>query len=881
MATIQDTLKNGRGIKILDTQLDSTDGLAGKYDLLYHSNGRIYIAFARNDLSYSASKQTATRHIWVAYSTDGGTTFNEPVQITTSLSAWYDNPALCQIDPNDSDSPIGLALTYASSWTAANYPNRTLIDTELNRLSPIDVVTNATYAFSSLTLLRGSNRFILIGLNETEDSLSIYENNIVDGNDADGYLNNAWIFRKVYNFAGTGKSIRSIRVRLLSNGHLALIASVAKAMTGEVPLCDLGVCFSSDDGYTWTAFQYLTNYTGTPAVDLVGIDQCLSADLAELDNNQLAIVYQESIPRQTLGYYSSPQFNKSTARNAEYHTSKNLLFLPIYYYSDGIWVYDPATQTFPFRFTQSSTPPVWNTSINCISLSTDGKYLAAATASSLDVWDISATNYADWTIVTSLRTSNGLLEGNISWCQFTDEKTLVFSYSESSGVDYVWGGIVDVTDLGAGITNLQGPASSIRYVFSANNTPSIDVTNNEIYVTEGGYFWVSSLIDGTCLRFYSPLTTNDIPVVTHDTINDEWILCSYNRLYRLKDNGTTITLLSTMTPTSNPMLSTEIHGGFGIPDTGIFLYSLVSLKPSSILWYDFHNQKLMGSILGTSEYEALGFGLPPNPKQSRLLKNNEWLITATADNTPTYFFQYIKSTGRLKWGVFDYNPVTKAIDTDSDDLYPLCNTAWIPEDDTEHLVNPRICAAPMGNVCIAAFRYFPTRGDSRPLALVTGVMNLEHKSLSMRAAISKRTQNPPTLQTRGRVTKYNLWELTVKAQINFAQCLRIRAWIIPEQLQTVQLRASISNRKSVRWPGTFNVVFVGRQRKLRLQFTVNTGYTGLWECSSKARIIKTARKRFTGHFIVGARPINSGTFTCQSVTLSYQNIMSMKAFIVR
>jgi len=272
------------------------------------------------------------------------------------------------------------------------------------------------------------------------------------------------------------------------------------------------------------------------------------------------------------------------------------------------------------------------------------------------------------------------------------------------------------------------------------------------------------------------------------------------------------------------------------------------------------------------------FGLPAcnyTTRTPKLLRNNEWVAYA---HERGQMYIPVKDVGRLRWGVFNYNAATKTIDAGSSDFYDLVNTDWVPADDATHLVTPRVCAAPSDNLVLAAFRYFPGRQGARGLAFVTGIMNREHQQLGMRAAIAKKL-NADGLAARGRMAVRTTATLGIKVQIHMAKCVKMRAWIIPEQTQTVQIRAAIVGVKTRKWPCQFNVSRTGKTRRFRLQFTANTGYTGKQGMSFKARILTLSQKRFTGHFIVPANPSNDGVFAF-SADLNHRHFMTMKAFLV-
>jgi hypothetical protein len=878
MASILDNLRDNRGIRILDTQLNSSSAMAGAYDILYHTNGYIYVAFARNNLDYPAVED---RQIWMARSADGGTTFETPVKISDADGKWHDNPAIIQIDTTSTSSSIGLVFSKAIEWqdrlTSANersYPYRALVSVTLALESSIDILTNATYQTSGLTLVRGTNSFQVYGLNSTLDQVKIYENPIVIGNTADGFINNAWAIRYISNFAGTGKSLRSIKVRPTSSGHLALVGAVETVVTDELPLCNLGLSFSADDGNTWSTIQYMTNFTGTPAIDLVGLTGVVETDLTEVAPNQFAILYQEGTPSQVLTTTSTPVLLATSVSDVVYHSGKDALFISGY--DSGIYVYDCASQTFIFHFTTSSTPPIWNDRPMSIAISPDGNYLAAGmlvdglTLGGLDVWDISDATPANWTVVASLRsTSTPAIRGTgVGWVQFSDNTHVVYT-NLSGDTNSNLGGVLDV--VGLTITYLTAPATGIRDGSYRGNY-FLDIANDALYAAHLGYVWRNKVSDGTVDYYYYAGSSIAWTWLANDPINSELIIPNNLSVYRFENTGSAINLLEIISNTSNPRVPENItgNGSNSIGTGGLFIGS----DQCGNIWYDFHSRKVTGAFTDRNNVDTLGYD-PAVLYNSftKLLKSNEWLCTFGGD-ADTIHFQKISQTGKLRWGIFNYTPATKLVDDTSDDFHLLCDTDWISANDALHLVKPRISAAPQGNVVLTALRYYPQVSG---INLVTGVMNREHLSLGIRAAIAKRITNNVTSRARIRLNPTKT--VDIKARMVFAQCIKIMAYIMPKQVQTTQLRASILNFKSTSFTGIFNVNFPGKQRKLRLQFTANTGYTGLQTYTIKARIIKNNRKRFTGHFLISGNP-TTGNITFETTVVSYSHKMGMKAFLV-
>jgi hypothetical protein len=872
------TLKDNRGIRILDTQLDDLSGQVGRYDILYHSNGNIYIVFARTDLTGSLT----TRQIWGAVSTDGGITFTGAVQLTPQDGHWHDGPTLCQIEPGDPASDIGVVFASSTTWNDTvnpggndPYPYRFLLDTDLQVISAIDILTNYTKPCWEGCLLRGTNKFLYFAMDGTADYMIIWENQINEENQADGFLDNAWVRRYISNFGG-GTDLLSFRMHTLSNGHILCLFTGQTTIVGSSPLTDLYYTVSDDDGYTWTTPVALTAYAGTPKqADLVGLQMVLGQDFAELSTGSLALVYQEGKASQELGYYSTPQFNVSNSQTPFLLEALNYLLIPRKDIDNGgIYVFDLTTQAFIFKIIPSTTPPVWSPYCYNIAVSPDEKYMAVGTDTSLDIFHIEDADPANWT-VTSLRktTTPALAKRPVNWVRFTDNTTLVFGYASDPsypGASYVWGGKVDASNP-VTITPLYcSTAFNTRYLAATNPQLYIDAINGLIYAVSNKHFWVTRISDGAGLR---GITINvNCDEVFYDDINDEYVLTNANGIYRYTDNGTALTLVDTLLKTSTPYMFPDYpQTGITYPGSGIMFQ--MDGPPT---WYDFTTRKCVGPLLNYNEdYTGFNSAKARSPRVPAFARDDEWVMHATNSNTPAQAYLPMKHIGHLRWGIFPYNPATKTIGADT--FYDLVDESWVPPDDCTRLVMPRVCPTADDDVALAAFRYFPGRLGGRPLAFVTGVMSLEHKTLGIRACILKVTTQ--TLDARARILIYATATLGIKAQIHTAQCLKMQAWIIPKQTQTLQIKAVIRGLKTTSWTGQFTVLRTGQRRLYRLRFTTNTGYTGTQEMTARARIIAFSSKKFTGHFIVPANP-TAGTDYTFTVDMNHRRFFSMKAFLV-
>lgn len=96
--------------------------------------------------------------------------------------------------------------------------------------------------------------------------------------------------------------------------------------------------------------------------------------------------------------------------------------------------------------------------------------------------------------------------------------------------------------------------------------------------------------------------------------------------------------------------------------------------------------------------------------------------------------------------------------------------------------------------------------------------------------------------------------------------------------QSLSMKASITAwRTYVHLPCDFTVQIVAKKRLRMVFYTEGTYSTP--QFTVKARIIKVARKRFTGHFIV-PMPAVTGLLT-NSSNITYKHVMGMKALIGR
>lgn len=879
MPSVHDSLRDNRGIRILDTQLDDITGQVGRFDLLYHTNGRVYIIFARTCQinTPEITGEEVDRQIWAAYSEDGGTIFTHLTRLTARNGSWADHPCICQIEPDKIDSDIGVIYGSAIDWMNTSttdlnypYPYRFTMNIELVRTSPIDLLTNARREETQAgSLMRGNNRFLYFTFTPAENgSIHLYENQIVETNAGDGFLNNAWQ-RRTISSIGSINTFLAFQARQLKNGHIIILFAGQTANKGSISQTNLFYSVSADDGYTWTTPIALTNYIAASLdIDLVGFQGVMSADFAELSDGSLALVYQEGKSAQSIPYSSIPW----GARNATLLNSKNYLLVPNGATDGGLYVFDLNTAQTIFRITTSTTPPIWSLTCNCVAVSPDEKYMAVGTDLSIDFYDITNHNPANWILIQSLRRSStpALLGTSVYWARFIDNTHCIFGYG-SGTEDYTWGGKVNVTNIAAGITPLKSSdAKNTQSLSSTTTQPHVDLTKGIIYVVSGNHLWVTRLSDGVALR--GILLPGSYAHVFYDDVNNEFVLLNLQTgIYRYQDTGTTFIQLGSQLITSEPiMFPKKPYAALCYPGSGLMIH--LSALPT---WYDFRSRLAIGPLLSLYE-DYIGFNhvkysiYPPS-----LVRNDEW---ALYPHERGIAFLPMKHIGRLRWGIFTYNATAKTIDATSSDFYDLVNSDWVPVDDTTHLVTPKVCAAPSDNVVLAAFRYFPGRQGARGLAFVTGVMNLEHQQLNMRAAISKPVK-ADGLALRARMAIRTTRSLGMRTQIHMAKCVKMRAWIIPEQTQTIHLRAAIVGVKRVSWQGQFDVSRTGKTRRLRLQFTANTGYTGKQGIGAKARIVIITRKRFTGHFIVPANPTNDGTYTF-SADMSHKYFVGMKAFLV-
>ena len=232
-------------------------------------------------------------------------------------------------------------------------------------------------------------------------------------------------------------------------------------------------------------------------------------------------------------------------------------------------------------------------------------------------------------------------------------------------------------------------------------------------------------------------------------------------------------------------------------------------------------------------------------------------------------------TGRLRVGLFPYNTGTHQLTTAGVNFYDAVNQIRVG-DDWNKLHVPTVTRNSADKLIVGAVRLHFNR-TSQPKSVVTGIIEPDAQRLQMRARI----QNTYTqeLQMRTRITNLTTQTIDIRARIVFAQCILMRAFIVPRVTQTLQMRGCIFGRKDGQIPVTFSV----RQHqavKVRVGFFV-PGLAPRQNLQMGARIIKRHQGKIPVRFMV----VNSNTGAIQ--TVATRNIgrqaqtLRMKAGIVR
>jgi hypothetical protein len=583
------------------------------------------------------------------------------------------------------------------------------------------------------------------------------------------------------------------------------------------------------------------------------------------------ITYQEAIAPQIITHdtdVTSPSVQLPSGigncKQVLYHAAKNSLFIAADDTTNGgVFVVNLTAHTVTRIHTETASgPQIWDNRVVTIDISPDGNLLAVGGVNGIDVIDISNPSISNWDINTTgkaLRTaSTPALRINpiyrVRWD--SDSDTLFFSYADQS-VATCWGGKYvlstdTLTDLiYAGTLNHH----NIDFIIRPSGLVSCMIASghNTIVTTSKT---TGANVAATTLD--APDTSSGLGI-SYDDVNDEYLVQTQSSLIRV---STGLSVLETFSATSTPaapidntLTRVELAG------KGIMYEHLH--RPT---WYSFKDQKPYGHLFGYAagigenyNFTVLGWGT----------NIGNWASYPSAGGA---FFVNTVDIGRIRYGFFSYNSATKQLITSGVDFYDACNSNKVGTNLTS-LRFPRITR----DINDALYMYF-SRMDlglaTNCLSPVIGVVVPDVVKLSLKATI--RNTEGSFIQSRARIKKTIKREdddgLQMRASIRFAQCLKIRARIVPRSSQGMTMKATIYGwQQSTGVTGSF-LIRAEQQTSARLRFWVATGYTRARTMQLGAYIVRESTVRCTGRFIISANPTGALNPTFNVVQRGQQSL---------
>lgn len=852
---IIDLQRNHLGIQSLVTQF-ANYAAAGRGAMLSHSDGYVYCVFARNYLDGVLEQ----RRLYMTRSNDNGVTWSAAIELSTG--PWDDFPALIELSGSDHSSDnatladdIGIVFTRGNAYGAAVAEHTILARFTFDKdngtiTSPIDPITTSPASKMWPSVVRTSTGFLICCL----DYAGIATPNVYQ------YINtsftlNAWSAATKTVFP-TNEQPMSLSVKRLSNGHLAMVGAYRTSLDGAATAnsgmanlpggilrCDVGAFFSSDDGGTWTSVQNLTNYAGTPAFDLaMGIPSVASVDLQELSDGTVVVGYQEHTAPQFLSNATSLQLPTGTIGTLipRYHAGKNALFVGADNSTNGgVFVFDLTAQS-RIRIHTGSTPPIWTNDVSNFALSPDETMLAVTTTTGgLTILDISDPVSTNWTVVKELRTTStsnpgarGLGSNNVSRIKWDGNDTIYLSYGVSMTA---WGERYDIsTDT---LTLLLLAVSGLVTDFVLRPTKLVTINSTTIDAV--------SKTTGASLYHSSHSLGAEEKNIFYDSVNDEYVGVSLTILARITDNGSSFTEVELFTATSTPA-----WGGCSGLDRLVEIYGKGLVVPSrknrQNQWYSFASKQPAGER-ARATYLSLGENADNGPGfrfMGLAVKNNTWLLLP--GSLSVIVAQNLVNVGRIRYAYCAYDAGTKVITPG--DFYDLCNINKVGTNMTS-LQFPNFCADADDRLYWYFCRWDLLQPGGNEFAPVLGVVDPDSVKITMLARILRSQTH--TFTSRSRIQSTATVSLSMRMRIVFAQCLKMKARIVPRQAATLSMRAGILGGRSNTCLMSFSVQGVSASR-VRAAFYVNTGRVGRVTVTCRARIVGVYAARMTGHFLVKA-----------------------------
>jgi hypothetical protein len=875
MAVI-DLERNQKGIQTLGTEFQDLVA-AGHGCVIAHTNGYTYCVFARN-----YSNAVDERRLYISKSTDNGVTWSAPTQLTSGN--WDDNPSGIQLDTSSTTSDIGVVFTRATDPVTINSCTLTRIGIDQSTLAlttPVDPITGSPTGLKYPSLVKvaaGYKIFSITAVYASSADVSVYSNS--------DFTTNTWTGSTLATFWGSSTlNPFSLRVKRLANGDLAAISVVRTALNGAttqgpgnlpraIVRTDVYVAFSADDGATWSAVQNLTNYSGTPSLDLIGLTVALDADLTQLSDGTVVVAYQEGITPQYVDSNTTLVLpsNVGNVTCAVYHSGKNYLILGCDDTTNGgLYIFDLTGQTVT-HINTASTPAIWGNAVKTMDLSSDEKYLAVGHTAGLEIIDTTDPTISNWTI-TPIRTTTTPASRVASMHKVRFDSSgynLYVSYGAAS-VSNVYGFWIDasapssLTDL---MATIGGGVANVEFVITSGALYAIPIA---------GRISKTNKVTGADTYTTNIGGSSSWNTITMDDVNNEIIVTGTqsggsNGLSRVSDTGSGFSVTQDFNTGTNPSIGSLVLGvaqNRRVNGNGLF-YNYGASGATTAGYYSFGIQKPLGWLnfarndldLGENAYNSTWQG-------SAVLKDGSWLLMTNGANAVLIS---LSKSGRPRYGFFPYNTGTHQLTTTGVDFYDMTNTLHLASYDKLQKIS---LTSDSLDTLICYFRKADLTIDTGQWSATIAYVEPDTRRLTMRARI--RNTYTQTLDMRARIKATYTAALDMRARIVFAQCVYMRARIVPITSQSMTMRARIFARKQTVLENDF-LVSAAQVTKMRSLFYATYGNVRNQSLTMKARIAPVYKQRMTSGFIV-YNSQSGALMLQQAAALSTLQIMQVKARI--
>lgn len=866
--------RNGKGIQTLGTEFADLVA-AGHGFMIPHTNGKTYCVFARN-----YSNAVGERRLYISVTTDNGATWSAPTQLTSGH--WDDNPGGLQLDRTSITSDIGVVFTRSTDPISTNSSVLTRIGIDqaaLTLTTPVDPIAGSPSGFKYPNLVKtaaGFKIFAITAVYASSSAVQVYANS--------DFTTNTWTGSSLANFWG-GSTLNpySLSVKRLSNGDMAACSVVRTALNGStaqgvgnlqkgIVRTDVMMAFSTDDGATWGTVQNLTNYSGTPSFDLTGLTVALDADIAQLSDGTVVVAYQEGLTPQYIDNNTTLVLPSGVGNvtSAVYHAGKNYLILGCDDATNGgLFILDLTGQTVT-HINTASTPSIWGDQVKSLALSSDEKYLAVGHVDGLEIFDTTNASIAAWTN-TPIRTttSPASLVASMHLVRFDTTGYLLYVSYGAGSASNTYGFIIDasnptaLTDLK---TTIGGSVANVEFV----------VAPTAIYALPLGRIARTSKTTGLDQYTVASGGSSSWQVIAYDDVNSEIVLGGtqiggLNGISRVTDTGATFVVAQDFNTGSNP---SGPNGSFNssqfkrVSGNGIF-YQAGASGGNTLGYYSFGIKKPLGFLdfarndldLGEAAWNSSFAG-------AAVLKSASWFLSS---NGAAAVLMNLSVPGRPRYGFFPYNVSTHLLTTAGVDFYDMTNTLHLAS--FNKLQKLRI-AADSGDNLMAYFRKADLTLPTGQWSAVNAHVEPDTRKLSMRARIKK--TETATLSMKARIRQSLTKSINMRARIVFAQCIYMRAHIVPIQSKSFQMRARILAQKQAVVTNAF-LVSAAQRANLRMVFYTYGNVFGQ-SMTMKARIAPVYRTKVAGRFIVYNN--QSGALLLQtSALVTSKQILQVKARI--